>query len=107
MHRVLVSTALAARGRYGQLIRSRYSSQESSSARAPVRLKGCFSNAIIQVSRHSDRTPMETLSTAGLRGSMLGYRSKFALLLLVTCFCLSAFSPIASAQRGGVRKPAA
>lgn len=38
---------------------------------------------------------------------MLGYRSKFALLLLVMCFCLSAFSPIASAQRGGVRKPTA
>ena len=38
---------------------------------------------------------------------MLGYRSKFALLSLVTCLCLSAFSPMASAQRGGVRKPAA
>ena len=41
------------------------------------------------------------------RGSMLGYRSKFALLSLVMCLCLAAFSPMASAQRGGVRKSAA
>jgi hypothetical protein len=41
------------------------------------------------------------------RGSMLGYRSKFALLSLVVCLCVTAFSPIATAQRGGVRKSAA
>lgn len=44
---------------------------------------------------------------AGLRGSMLGFRSKFALLSVGWCVCLSTFVPVASAQRGGVRKPSA
>jgi hypothetical protein len=38
---------------------------------------------------------------------MLGFKSKFALLSLFMCLCLTAFSPVATAQRGGVRKSAA
>src|ERR1700747_1615567 len=107
MHRVRIPTVLVASRRYGHVIRSGQSSQESRSHRFTMPREPNFYNAIISVTRHSDSMPVEGSSMGRSRGSMLGYRSKFTLLSLVMCLCLAVFCPMANAQRGGVRKSAA
>src|SRR5262249_41378640 len=107
MHLVWIHTFLGAGRRYGQLIRSRQSSQESRAHQITVPREPNFYNAIISVTGHSDSMPVEGSSIGRSRGSMLGFKSKFALLSLFMCLCLTAFSPVVTAQRGGVRKSAA